>query len=268
MRHAYVTTLCGGDAYLQGVEVLGRSLAESGTRVPRFVMATPDVSARARSTLLQQGWEIVDVDPIESPSSKTAQIYPRFALAFTKLRAFGLEIFDKLVNLDADTVVLRNIDDLFERPGFAAAPDFFLPDRFNSGVMVIEPSAALFERFHEALVRMGSYDGGDQGFLNEMVPDWYARPVAFRLPAGYNMHHFVFQFLMAHPSLKERVLSEVRVVHFTLQKPWQRMTVSGGSEVWWKFFFEVHPEADTSWRRRVHRIEDWSFDSVVRALGG
>jgi len=88
------------------------------------------------------------------------------------------------------------------------------------------------------------------------------------LPAGYNMHHFVFQFLMAHPSLKERVLSEVRVVHFTLQKPWQRMTVSGGSEVWWKFFFEVHPEADTSWRRRVHRIEDWSFDSVVRALGG
>ena len=115
---------------------------------------------------------------------------------------------------------------------------------------------------------MGSYDGGDQGFLNEFFPDWYARPVSYRLPAGYNMHHFVFQFLMGHASLKDRVLSEVRVLHFTLQKPWMGLTLSGGAEVWWKFFFEAHPEEDASWRRGLHRLEDWSFDSIVRVLGG
>jgi glycogenin glucosyltransferase len=268
MRRAYVTTLCGGDAYLPGIEALGRSLLETGSSVPRVVMVTPDVSTRARESLRAQDWQVMEVEPIDSPTPDTAQLYPRFALTFTKLRAFGLEGFDKIVLLDADTVVLRNIDDLFERPSFAAAPDFFLPDRFNSGVMVIDPSPGLFAGLYEALRRVGSYDGGDQGFLNEMVPDWYARPVEYRLPAGYNMHHFVFQFLLAHESLKQKVMSEVRVVHFTLQKPWQGLTLSGGAEVWWKFFFDAHPEADASWRRRMHKLEDWSFGSLVRVLGG
>jgi glycogenin len=268
MRHAYVTTLCGGDAYLPGVEALGRSLLETGTAAPRLVMVTPDVSRAARETLQTQGWQITEVEPIDSPTPEAAQLYPRFARTFTKLRAFGLSGFDKVVLLDADTIVLRNIDELFARPGFAAAPDFFLPDRFNSGVMVIEPSAGLFAGLHEALREVGSYDGGDQGFLNEMVPDWYARPVEYRLPAGYNMHHFVFQFLLAHASLKERVLDEVRIVHFTLQKPWQGLTFSGGAAMWWKYFFDAHPEADAGWRRRVHKLQDWSFDSLVRVLGG
>ena len=268
MRNAYVTTLTGGDAYVPGVEVLGRSLVASGTKERRLVMVTSDVTPDARARLSRQGWEIVEVEPIRSPSPETAQLYPRFANTFTKLRAFGLTTASKIVVLDADTVVLRNIDDLFERPSVAAAPDFFLPDRFNSGVMVVEPSTALFASLHDALRSAGSYDGGDQGFLNEVYHDWYARPVAYRLPAGYNLHHFVFQFLMAHESLRARVLSEVRIVHFTLQKPWMGLTLSGGSEVWWKFFFAQHPEEDVSWRRRLHRLEDWSFDSVVGLLGG
>ena len=268
IQYAYVTTLCGGDAYLPGVEVLGRSLVASGTREPRLAMVTADVSTKARARLRAQGWELVDVDPIENPSADTVRLYPRFAKTFTKLRAFGLANTSKIVLLDADTVVLRNIDDLFERPGFAAAPDFFLPDRFNSGVMVVEPSPALFARICDALSSVGGYDGGDQGFLNEFFPDWYARPVSYRLPAGYNMHHFVFQFLLGHAALKDRVLSEVRVLHFTLQKPWMGLTLSGGAEVWWKFFFEAHPEEDASWRRGLHRLEDWSFDGIVRVLGG
>lgn len=51
-------------------------------------------------------------------------------------------------------------------------------------------------------------------------------------------------------------------------KPWMGLTLSGGAKVWWKFFFEAHPEEDTSWRRGLHRLEDWSFDGIVRVLGG
>ena len=41
-----------------------------------------------------------------------------------------------ICNVDADTIVLRNIDDLFKRnTSFAAAPAVGdLPDRFNTGV--------------------------------------------------------------------------------------------------------------------------------------
>jgi hypothetical protein len=71
IQHAYVTTLCDGDAYLPGVEVLGRSLVASGTREPRLAMVTSDVSTEARVRLRAQGWELVDVDPIENPSADT-----------------------------------------------------------------------------------------------------------------------------------------------------------------------------------------------------
>jgi lipopolysaccharide biosynthesis glycosyltransferase len=113
-----------------------------------------------------------------------------------------------------------------------------------------------------------SYDGGDQGFLNRFYPDWYAMPVANRLPIGYNVHHFIFQFLCAHEYLKRNFLGEVRVVHYTLQKPWMAMTLSGGASLWWNRFFGAHPEQDAAWKRRIHALEDWSFESVVAALGG
>jgi alpha-N-acetylglucosamine transferase len=69
--------------------------------------------------------------PIANPHQEDA-LYARFAATFTKLRIFDLDAFDKVVFLDADTIVLRNVDELFERPALAAAPDFFMPDRFNS----------------------------------------------------------------------------------------------------------------------------------------
>lgn len=266
MRRAFVTVVCGGDGYVPGAEALGRSLLMSETREERIAMVTPDVSSSGRCRLARQGWELMDIEPIASPTRDVDQLYPRFARTFTKLRAFGLEGFDKVVLLDGDTLALRNIDDLFERPSIAAAPDFFLPDRFNSGVLVIEPSRALFTALSARLTEIGSYDGGDQGFLNDYFSDWYASPVGHRLPAGYNLHHFVFQFLISHPSLRARVLSEVKIVHFTLQKPWMGWMSSGGSEVWWKFFLEAHPEQDSALQRRLHKLEDWSFEHVVHLL--
>jgi len=268
MTRAYLTMLCGGDDYVPGVEALGHSLRASGSVEPRIVMATPDLTPVRRGVLEAQGWRIRDVEPIANPYPGDRLMFGRFARVFTKLRAWDLTDLDKVVLLDADTIVRRNIDDLFERPDFAAAPDFFLPDRFNSGVMVLRPSAEVFRTMFDRLWTLSSYDGGDQGFLNRFFADWYAMPVAHRLPIAYNVHHFVFQFLSAHPGLRRDFLDEVRVVHYTLQKPWMKTTVSGGSSLWWDQFFGAHPEQDAAWKRRLHQLEDWSFESVVAALGG
>jgi glycogenin glucosyltransferase len=265
-RHAYVTVVCGGDAYVPGAEVLGRSLFSTGTSIRRLALVSADVGAEARLRLARQGWELLEIEEIPSPSPATAQLYPRFARTFSKLRAFGLSGLDKIALLDSDTVVLRNVDDLFERPSIAAAPDFFLPDRFNSGVLVVDPSPALFEEVYARLAQLGSYDGGDQGFLNEYFSGWYAAPVAHRLPAGYNMHHFIFQFMLSHASLRDRVLEEAKIIHFTLQKPWMGRMSSGGSELWWNMFREAHPERSASVRDYLHRLEDWSFERAVHLL--
>ena len=169
MKRAYVTLLCSGDGYVTGAEVLGKSLQASGTEVPRVAMVTPDVSADARRRLVAQGWEIRDVEPIANPHSDGALVFSRFGSVFTKLRAWDLAEIDRAVFLDADTLVLRNIDELFERASFAAAPDFFLPDRFNSGVLLLEPSRETFAKMAEALATASSYDGGDQGLDRKSV---------------------------------------------------------------------------------------------------
>jgi glycogenin glucosyltransferase len=263
MKTAYVTLLSNGDGYTPGAEVLGHSLARSGSVVPRIAMVTADVGTEARDRLRVQGWAVRDVEAIANPSPQN-ELFTRFDSVFTKLRAWELVEFERVVLLDADTLVLRNVDDLFERPGFAAAPDFFMPDRFNSGVMVLAPSFETFDQMVHALSIAGSYDGGDQGFLNSFYPEWYAMPVENRLPVGYNTPSFIFQFLRGHPTLRTALEREARVIHYLVQKPWQaRSTLTGASEAWWHTYFEVHPEKAKPWKERLHAAEDKAFDKLA-----
>jgi len=48
--------------------------------------------------------------------------------------------------LDSDCVVLREIDELFQREQFSAAADAGWPDCFNSGVFVYQPSKETFNK--------------------------------------------------------------------------------------------------------------------------
>ncbi len=62
--------------------------------------------------------------------------------------------------MDADCVVLRSIDDLFQREEFSAAPDAGWPDCFNSGVFVFQPSKDTFNKLMLfASQQNASFDG-------------------------------------------------------------------------------------------------------------
>ena len=79
-----------------------------------------------------------------------------------------------VVFLDADTLVLRNSDDLFLCDGFCAAMRH--SERFNSGVVTLQPSAALFAEMMDRIKTTPSYDGGDQGFLNSFFEAFKEAP--------------------------------------------------------------------------------------------
>jgi Glycosyl transferase family 8 len=268
-KKAYVTTLTHGDAYAPGVEALGRSLRAAGAREPMVLMVTEDVPRAAQRRLAAQGWTLHPIRPVKNPAPARAQLFPRFDKVFTKLRAWELTEFDKVVLLDADMIVVRNLDDLFERPELSAAPDFLVPHRFNSGLMVLDPSRETLDRMLEALARAPSYDGGDQGFLNQFFGDWYTGAEARRLPTWYNLPNFIYQFMDGHPSLRTELAREVKIVHYLVQKPWQSAsTVTGASRLWWDAYLGAHPELDTGWKRALHAIEDRSFDRAVAAFMG
>jgi len=268
MKKAYVTTLTHGDAYAPGVEALGRSLRAT-TAEPMVLMVTEDVPRHARNRLASQGWTLHEIQPVKNPTPAHEQLFPRFDKVFTKLRAWELDGFDKVVLLDADMVVLQSLDDLFDRPELAASPDFLRPDHFNSGLMVLEPSRPKLARMLEALAEAPSYDGGDQGFLNSFFGDWYTGPGDRRLATWYNLPNFIYQFMHGHPSLRGELEREARIVHYLVQKPWESpTTVTGGSELWWNAYMGVHPELDAGWKRQLHAIEDSSFDRAVAAFMG
>ena len=84
--------------------------------------------------------------------------------------------------LDADTLVLRNIDRLFEYPEFSAAPNVYesVADfrRLNSGVFAARPSEATFAAMLERLDVPGAFwKRTDQTFLQAFFPDWQGLPV-------------------------------------------------------------------------------------------
>jgi hypothetical protein len=267
MNRAYVTMLTGGDSYVPGGEVLGRSLRASGTREAMIAMVTADVSKVARRALEKQGWSVRDIASLPSKGNGHP-LFPRFDHVFAKLRAWQLTDFAKVVLLDADTLVLQNVDDLFDRPSIAAAPDFLMPDRFNSGVVVLEPDEAVFKRMLHTLDGAESYDGGDQGFLNHFYP-WYAMPVEHRLPVGYNLFHFIFQFIEGHASLRASLKKEAKILHYAVQKPWGAAPqISGASAPWWAMYYGAHPELNSALRGRIHALEDWTFDHVVKLFVG
>ncbi|KAF5337221.1 hypothetical protein D9611_003289 [Ephemerocybe angulata] len=77
-------------------------------------MVTRTLSAESREVLRRAGILMKEVDPLHPPSGHTlAESDHRFADTWTKLRGFGLIEYERIVLLDSDMLVRRNMDELF-----------------------------------------------------------------------------------------------------------------------------------------------------------
>ena len=84
---------------------------------------------------------------------------PELGVTFSKIHAWKLTQYFKCVFLDADALVLQNVDELFDREELSAAPDIGWPDCFNSGVFVFEPALETFKNLLDLASNVGSFDG-------------------------------------------------------------------------------------------------------------
>ncbi|EHB01261.1 Glycogenin-1 [Heterocephalus glaber] len=117
-------TLTTNDAYAKGALVLGSSLKQDRTTRRLVVLATPQVSDTMRKVLEKVFDEVIMVDVLDSGDSAHLTLMKRPELGVTlKLHCWSLTQYSKCVFMDADTLVLANIDDLFEREELSAAPD-------------------------------------------------------------------------------------------------------------------------------------------------
>ncbi|KAK0568478.1 glycogenin glucosyltransferase [Tilletia horrida] len=152
---------------------------------------------------------------------------PKRGAPLTKLHAWRLTQYEKVVFLDADTLVLQSLSHLFDLPTeFAAAPDIGWPDAFNSGVLVLKPSQQTFSDIRAFAAVHGSWDGADQGLLNEYYGGERGRG---ENGAGGGWDRLSFKYNVTpnggytYAPAYRRFGSGVHVAHFIGEhKPWHR----------------------------------------------
>ncbi|KAM4030600.1 glycogenin-1-like isoform 2-T5 [Anomaloglossus baeobatrachus] len=213
-------TLCTNDIYCQGALVLGKSLRNHETSRKLVVMITSQVSGRMRAILSKVFDDVLEVDTLDSADLVRLSLLkrPELGITFTKIQCWTLTQYTKCVYMDADTIALRKIDELFDREEFSAAPDSGWPDCFNSGVFVFRPSLETFGRLLQYAEDNGSFDGGDQGLLNSFFSNWATADISKHLPFIYNLSiSSIYTYI---PAFKQ-FGSEAKVVHFIgTPKPW------------------------------------------------
>uniref|UniRef100_A0A0R0JRA3 Hexosyltransferase n=1 Tax=Glycine max TaxID=3847 RepID=A0A0R0JRA3_SOYBN len=136
---------------------------------------------------------------------------------YNKFRLWQLTDYDKIIFIDADLLILRNIDFLFGMPEITATRNN--GTLFNSGVMVVELSNCTFKLLMDHINEFESYNGGDQGYLNEIFTWWH------RIPRHMN---FLKHFWVGDEEEKKQMKTLLfgadppilYVLHYLGMKPW------------------------------------------------
>lgn len=231
--HAYVTLVTNAD-YALGAKALIRSIKLTGSAADCVVLHTGGAPEAALQPLRDLGARLV-LAPLLPTSDAFNAAHARDALHgaapftkggkppfhtpldnFAKLRLWQLTEYRSVVFIDADTLMLRSCDALFDYPEFCAAPNVYesLQDfhRMNSGVFTARPDGATYEAMLAALdVPEAFWRRTDQTFLQSFFPDWHG------LPVFCNMLQYVW-FNM--PDLWD--WSAIRILHYQYEKPWQQ----------------------------------------------
>ncbi|MFP5077272.1 glycosyltransferase [Rhizobium sp. YIM 134829] len=232
-RRAFVTLVTNAD-YAMGATALVHSIERSGTTAEIVILHTGGVAGESLAPLAARGCRLIPVQhlplsegfnsrhsrgAIHAGQPFTKGRKPLFHTPldnFCKLRLWELTEYERCLFIDADALVLKTIDRLFDYPEFSAAPNVYegLVDfqRLNSGVFVARPShatfAAMLERLDQANV---TWPRTDQSFLQAFFPDWHG------LPVYMNMLQYVW---FALPDLWH--WPSIGVLHFQYEKPWER----------------------------------------------
>lgn len=209
-HNAYVTLLSTTD-YLDAVLVLNKSLQKVNSKYPLLTMVVDTIFTPEMEACFQKhGIQYHTVPPLQY-SDKTQEKYQdsdssSVLNTASKLQLFTLKNWDKLVYIDADTLVLQNIDDLFAYPdgSMVQYPD----DIFGfSGLFVFYPRYHHEDEFYPTIMKHHMCVDGD---LLGKIWFFVRESPAHQIPANYLVHYNHVQ-----------MPTDTKVVHYCNHyKPW------------------------------------------------
>ncbi|GLU12535.1 hypothetical protein SLE2022_292070 [Rubroshorea leprosula] len=213
-REAYATILHSAHVYVCGAIAAAQSIRMLGSTRDLVILVDATISVYHRSGLEAAGWKVRTIERIRNPKAEK-DAYNEWN--YSKFRLWQLTDYDKIIFIDADLLILRNIDFLFGMPEISATGNN--GTMFNSGVMIIEPSNCTFHLLMDHINEFESYNGGDQGYLNEVFTWWH------RIPKHMN---FLKHFWVGDPEQVKQKKTHLfgadppilYVLHYLGIKPW------------------------------------------------
>lgn len=196
--NAFVTLLTTKE-YLAGVIALKRSLDKTNSKFHLYCIVSGEcANLSVAQDLLKSGVQIIEKKPLELPAyfkeAITQKNVSHWKNTYEKLYIFSLTQFKKIVYIDSDIFVMKNIDYLFDKPHMSACEDGFshfensFDKIFNAGIMVIEPKENETQNIIEFAISnlMDSERINEQIILNNYFKDWETSPEK-ELPQSLNV---------------------------------------------------------------------------------
>jgi len=207
-KFAYATIHYEGtprdEEYILGIRTLIKSIRLTDKENDIIVLATDSVSQKTGAIFTADGAKIIPIPPISNPykdNPERRKYYTtRFEMTLIKLHLWNQTAYERLIYMDADCIVLHNIQELFHCGHFCAA--YMNVIAFHTAVMVIKPDTVTYIDMVNKLSTLESYDGADQGFLVSYFDQMNNAPYfdsttqseapMNRLHIGYSMNHIYF----------------------------------------------------------------------------
>jgi lipopolysaccharide biosynthesis glycosyltransferase len=244
MKFAYVTVLYGSNVYLTGALVLGFTLMKTKTDFDRVIMVTPDVNSEYRELLSKVYTHIIDTDYVEINPNILLKEQTRFRDVFTKLQALSLTEYDKILLLDLDMIVCRNIDHLFKlQPPAACLKRFDYPygkkipsvmicktnpdgkkeltGSINAGLMLLKPDLKEWESIQSDIKynnNLYKFRYPEQDYLSLRYCECWTS-----ITFNYN-----YQFGLTNRTAKWKIpFDKIYVLHYSSSyKPWNELVTN------------------------------------------
>jgi len=232
-------TLLSTRSYLDGVLMLNHSLRKVKSKYPLYCLLSQGIESDVVDILHKNGIQYINLtghvysNEVSTNKKDVNWDFSSWNYTFDKLRMWGLTQFEKLVFIDSDIVIVRNIDHLFERDAFTASlagvlyPTNHGLDFLNSGLMVVEPNLRIEEEMVNLAQRIipemqkAGKPVGDQDVINAYFPDWFSNKHLI-LDDGYNLYAHYLQYHMRHEGYTlSNKGKPIFVIHYVgSEKPW------------------------------------------------
>ena len=240
IKKIYLTVLSTNN-YIDGVLTLYASLKYSKCQYPFGVFVSKNITEDKIKILEQKGIIVIKdssenqipINEILIKNNKNQNL-SYWSNTLDKLKIFDLMEFEKIVYLDSDMLVLKNIDELFEKPHLSAVvagksyPRNEGWRKLNSGLMVITPQKGVYQKLLSLIpvILKDKEAVGDQDIIQEFYKSW-EKEKNLILSEKYNIFINYIDYYV-----KKLNYEEIKVVHYIgAKKPWMLTKIQKIKEV-------------------------------------